>query len=102
MTHVTAAIVARRYASLYELETIYNMGDALDQLAKYASKDLFEKLKESYAKLIDFMINTDPSKGEIGISKNLDGLMELVKQLEGEIGKQLVKQSKRSWSGLPT
>ena len=68
-----------------------NMGDALDQLAKYASKDLFEKLKESYAKLIDFMINTDPSKGEIGLSKNLDGLMELVKKLEAEIGDQLVK-----------
>jgi hypothetical protein len=30
VTHITAAIVARRYASLYELETIYSMGDALD------------------------------------------------------------------------
>ena len=30
MTHITAAIVARRYASLYELQTIYSMGDALD------------------------------------------------------------------------
>jgi len=30
VTHITAAIIARRYASLYELQTIYSMGDALD------------------------------------------------------------------------
>ena len=30
MTHITAAIIARRYASLYELQTIYSLADALD------------------------------------------------------------------------
>jgi len=30
VTHITAAIVARRYASLIELQTTYSMGDALD------------------------------------------------------------------------
>ena len=30
MTHITAAIVARRYASLHDLKTVYSLSDALD------------------------------------------------------------------------
>ncbi len=67
-----------------------NMGDALDYLSSFASKGLFDSLKTAWSDLIDFMINTDASKGEIGISKNLDGLMGLIKELEDEIGQYLV------------
>ncbi len=67
-----------------------NMGDALDYLASFASKGLFDSLKTAWSELIDFMVNTDASKGEIGLSKNIDGLMGLIKDLEDEVGKYLV------------
>lgn len=67
-----------------------NMGDALDYLSSFASKGLFDSLKTAWSELIDFMVNTDASKGEIGLSKNIDGLMGLIKDLEDEVGKYLV------------
>lgn len=67
-----------------------NMEDALDYLASFASKGLFDSLKTAWSELIDFMVNTDASKGEIGLSKNIDGLMGLIKDLEDEVGKYLV------------
>ena len=67
-----------------------NMGQALDFLARYASKDLFESLKTAYKELIDFMVEYDPSSGKIQISKNLDGLMKVLQEIEGEIGTKIV------------
>jgi len=66
-----------------------NMEDALDFLAGYASADLFEHLKKSWSDVIDFMITTNPETGEIGLSKNIDGLMQAFKELEDEIGQVL-------------
>ena len=50
MTHITAAIVARRYASLYELETIYSMGDALDMYEIIAVNNYTEAAYSEAAK----------------------------------------------------
>lgn len=66
-----------------------NMEDALDFLAGYASADLFEHLKKSWSDVIDFMITTNPETGEIGLSKNIDGLLQALKELENEIGEAL-------------
>ncbi len=66
-----------------------NMEDALDFLASYASADLFEHLKNAWSDVIDFMIDTNPETGEIGLSKNIDGLMQALKELEDEIGEAL-------------
>ena len=66
-----------------------NMEDALDFLSSYASADLFEHLKNAWSDVIDFMIDTNPETGEIGLSKNIDGLMQALKELEDEIGEAL-------------
>lgn len=71
-----------------------NMKGALDELAGLASKDLFEKIKNAWADLIEFMLEKG-ADGKLHIGKDIEGLMRLFQEIEGEIGNLIVDAVKK-------
>ena len=69
-----------------------NMEDALDYLSTQTGKGLFEGAKQSYRELLALLVSTDQNK--LGLNEDVKNLVEMMRELEDEIGNKLVEATK--------
>lgn len=65
-----------------------NLEDAFDYLSSKTGKGVFEGAKQSYRELLDLLINT--KGGKLGVGEDIENIVNLVKELQDEIGNNLV------------
>lgn len=65
-----------------------NLQDAFDYLSAKTGKGLFEGAKQSYRELLDLMLSTEG--GKLGVGEDIKNIVDLVKELQEEIGNNLV------------
>lgn len=65
-----------------------NLEDAFDYLSSKTGKGVFEGAKQSYRELLDLLVNT--KGGKLGVGEDIENIVSLVKELQDEIGNNLV------------
>lgn len=65
-----------------------NMQDALDYLSSKTGSGLFEGAKQSYRELLALLVNTNA--GKLGLGDDIQNIVNMMKELEDEIGQKLV------------
>lgn len=66
---------------------VSNMEDAYDYLSAKTGKGIFEGMKQSYRELLNVLVNT---KGKLGVGEDIENIVNLVKELQDQIGNNLI------------